>query len=284
MVSAIMMALQMNAIKTVTIREALDARRSRWFWVFTLIFVILAVTVSFLGMAGLGEIGVAGFARTTASLLNLVVFIVPMMGLLLGSLSMSLEREHGSLPLLLAQPVDPGEIVLGKWLGLTLSTSAAILIAFGFSGAVVTRFAGWHDITMYLFMVLVSILLAMVHLGIGMALGTFLQNSAMAIGSAIFLWLAEVMLSDVTLIMVTLGLKLHPVRLFWILIANPVQAYRILVLNRLHGDLEYFGPVGRYAIHQFGHHLDILLIGILMGWLVVSLVVAVVHLRRSGAK
>ena len=59
-------------------QEVRDARANRWFWVFAVIFAGMALGLSILGMSGLGNLGVAGFGRTAASLLNLVMVIVPL--------------------------------------------------------------------------------------------------------------------------------------------------------------------------------------------------------------
>lgn len=279
-----MTGLSIHSVWVLLVREAIDARRSRWFWIFTLIFIGLASMISFLGQAGLGEIGVAGFARTTASLLNLVIIMIPIMGLLLGALSISLERDYGSLPLLMAQPVIPAEIIIGKWLGLVVSSTATLFLAFGFSGILIARFSGLQDIRIFILFMFSSVFLMMVHIAMGLFIGSTLRTSAMAAGVTLFLWLVEVLLGDVTLVLATLGLKINPVKLFWFLIINPIQAFRILVLHHLHGDLEYFGPVGRYAVHRFGERLDVILILILVGWLLLTLSTAVNRLRHRGAK
>src|SRR3974377_2223290 len=86
-------------------KELRDARRSRWFLLLAAMFSSLALAVALLGMSALGAIGGAGFGRTTASLLNLVILVVPLMGLLLSALSVAGEREDGTLLSILAQPV-----------------------------------------------------------------------------------------------------------------------------------------------------------------------------------
>jgi len=60
-------------------REFRDAIASRWFLLYTLAFTVLAVAVSFMSLSGVGTNGFAGFGRTTAGLLNLIMLIVPLM-------------------------------------------------------------------------------------------------------------------------------------------------------------------------------------------------------------
>ena len=129
-------------IALVTGKELRDARRSRWFLLLTVVFAGLALALALLGMSALGTVGNAGFGRTTASLLNLVMLIVPLMGLLMSTLSVAGEREHGTLMTILAQPVLLEEVFLGKFLGLAAALLGTILFGFGLAALVIARQGG----------------------------------------------------------------------------------------------------------------------------------------------
>ena len=80
--------------------------------------------------------GFAGFGRTAASLINLVLLIIPLMALTIGAQSISSELERGTMSYLLAQPIGRLEVFLGKYLGLALSLLASLALGFGISGVV----------------------------------------------------------------------------------------------------------------------------------------------------
>src|SRR6516165_12130738 len=103
--------LDVSSVFLITGKELRDARRSRWFLLLTVVFAGLALALALLGMSALGTIGGTGFGRTTASLLNLVILIVPIMGLLMSALSVAGERENGTLLTVLAQPVLLEEVL-----------------------------------------------------------------------------------------------------------------------------------------------------------------------------
>src|SRR3989338_9236239 len=126
-------------------KEVRDSRRNRWFVLISLIFAGLSLSLSLFSFAGIGSFGISGFGRTTASLLNLVLLIVPLMGLLLGAMSIAGEREQGTLITLLAQPVTAGEIFTGKYLGSALALTSTILLGFGASAVVIARYAGTQE-------------------------------------------------------------------------------------------------------------------------------------------
>src|SRR3990167_4885475 len=134
--------MSIRSIWVIAGMEIRDAKRNRWFVIIAALFTVLALALSLLGLSGLGTMGVAGFGRTTASLLNLVFLIVPLMGLLLGAMSVASEREQGTLTTLLAQPVTAGEILLGKFLGTAAALVATLLLGFGLSGLVISWYGG----------------------------------------------------------------------------------------------------------------------------------------------
>ena len=107
-----------------------DALRNRWFLLYTISFVALSLAFSYMAMAGTGIVGFAGFGRTAASLINLVLLITPLMALTIGIHSLVGEQEHGTLAHLLAQPINRAEVFLGKYLGLSLSLLASLALGF----------------------------------------------------------------------------------------------------------------------------------------------------------
>ncbi len=116
-------------------KELRDALRNRWFLLYTVAFVALALGLSYLALAGAGMAGFAGFGRTAASLINLVLLIVPLMGLTVGAeFGRRARARHAELP---AGPArGRAEIFLGKSIGLALSLLAALALGFGISGLV----------------------------------------------------------------------------------------------------------------------------------------------------
>ena len=76
-------------------REFRDAIAARWFLLYTLAFTLLAVATSFLSLSGVGSHGFAGFGRTAAGLLNLIMLIVPLMALTAGAAASRASANAG---------------------------------------------------------------------------------------------------------------------------------------------------------------------------------------------
>ena len=255
-------------------KEIRDARRNRWFVVIGLLFALLAVSLSLLGLSGLGNIGVAGFGRTAASLLNLVLLIVPLMGLLLGAMSVVSEREQGTLMTLLAQPVTVNEVFLGKYLGSACALVAAVLLGFGASSLIIARYAGGGQIGDFLTLVLFTVLLGLAFLSVGFCISIFTRRHTMAIGLGLFAWFAFIFLSDLGLMGTAMVLKLSPRALFWLVMINPAQSFKLAVVGALQKSYETFGAAGMLAADMFGPWLIVLLSGVMIAWIFVPLLAA----------
>ena len=260
-------------------KEMRDARRNRWFVVVSFLFALLSVSFSLFGMAGLGSLGVAGFGRTAASLLNLVLLIVPLLGLLLGSVSIVSEREQGTLMTLLAQPVTPNEIFLGKYLGSAFSIFSTVFLGFGVSAIAIAKYAGTKEIADYLMLVCFTVLLGLAFLSIAFCVSLLVRRHATAMGTAIFIWFFFIFISDLGLMGTSIVLKLTPMALFWLVVLNPAQAFKVAVVGNLQKSFEIFGAAGLYATETLGRWLSPILIVTLCLWIFLPLVLAFFYFR-----
>jgi Cu-processing system permease protein len=263
-------------------KELHETRRSRWFLLLAVVFTGLALALSLLGSSALGAIGGAGFGRTTASLLNLVILIVPLMGLLMASLSVAGEREHGTLLTVLAQPVLLEEVLLGKFLGLAAALLGTILFGFGAAGLVIARQSGSLQAGTYLVLIGYTALFGLGYLSLGFLISALARRTASAVGVAIFLWLVCVFLGDLGLIGTAVVLQLSPRSLLWLSLVNPAQVFKLGVLEGVQRNLESLGPGGLYATRVLGDWLTPALTGLLALWAVVPFAAAVWLLRRRG--
>ncbi|MCJ7753639.1 MAG: ABC transporter permease subunit, partial [Thermoanaerobaculales bacterium] len=109
--------------------------RNRWVVTFAVLFAGLGLAVAYFGMITSGYSGFQDFVRTSASLVNLGGFLLPLFALLLGVFSFLTNREY--LELLATQPVSRREILLGRYLGLLLSVLVAAALGFGLPGAII---------------------------------------------------------------------------------------------------------------------------------------------------
>ena len=100
--------MDINAVITIAKQELTINIRNKWTLIFAAVFSVLVLAISYFGLLTAGSIGFQGFTRTSASLLNLVLYIVPLVALVMGTLSFTSEKSASEL--LFAQPVTRSEI------------------------------------------------------------------------------------------------------------------------------------------------------------------------------
>lgn len=244
--------MRLRETALVSARELRDALRSRWFVLVAGCFFMLSFGLSMLGLAGAQRSGLAGFDRTTASLLNLALLFVPLVTLSVGALGIAGELEDGSLAMLLAQPLTRLEVFVGKYVGLLTAVAASICTGFGATGVIVGIAAGGGNVRAFLGLVGLTVLLAAATLGIGTFLSVLLRARARVIGAAFAAWLLLVYISDLGTIGVSIARNLAPAQVFILALLNPVQQARVLGTLALSTRLDVLGPVGLFGLDQFG--------------------------------
>ena len=264
-------------------REFRDALASRWFLLYTVAFTVLAVAVSFMSLAGSGSQGFAGFSKTTAGLLNLIMLVVPLMALIAGAGSIAGERERGTLLYLLAQPISRSELLLGKYIGLAMALCCSMCVGFGLSAGVLAWRAGGVGINSFVMLVVFTCGLALAMLSVGMLLSVLSRRSGVATGLGLFAWLILVFLSDLGLMAGTILFKLRVQEVFAVGVLNPLQAFKMAVIVKMNASLDVLGPVGMYASHTFGDALPWILAAVLIVWALVPLLIAMVLFSKRGS-
>ncbi len=235
----------------VAAREVKEALRSRWFLLAAASFLLLSLGLSALGLSGSQRSGLAGFDRTTASLLNLALMFVPLLTLSIGGLSLAGELEDGVLGFLLSQPLSRLEVFVGKYLGLSAALFSAVLLGFGSSGLLVGVVSG-GSARAFVFLVGLTLLLSAATLAVGAMLSALFRTRAKVVGAAFVAWLGFVYLSDLGTIGVIAARELSAGRLFALALVNPVQQARVLGTLALSDRLDLLGPVGLFGQDTFG--------------------------------
>lgn len=262
-------------------RELRDALRNKWLAFYALGFAALSVALSGASLATSGYAGLGGFGRTAASLVNALLLFVPLLGLNAGATSITRERERGTLLYLLAQPVNRAEVFFGHALGTALAVSSAIFIGYGLAGTALALGSG-GDPVIFLELALHTALLALVSVAMGLVIGAVARKTATATSAALMVWLALVFFSDLGMIGATLAFRPTPETLFALLVANPLQTFKLAAIFSLRATLDTLGAVGQFAFYEFGGGLPALLTGVMAAWLLALLSAAFTLFAKRG--
>lgn len=256
---------------TITEKELREAFRNRWFIVFTLAFAGLALALSALMQPSGLQLRTMNYSRTTASLINLVLLFVPLIGLTLGSANLAGDRETGTLVYLLTHPVSRVEVLLGKYLGLAGALFATLALGFGVAGVTLALQGSLNDALGYLLTVVLAYLLALAMLSLGFLMSTVAYKTAAALGGALFAWLFLVFIGDLGIMGTAIATQMPIQTVFFTAVLNPLQMFKIASILTIQANLEVLGPAGLYATDQFGSLLLPLLLTGLILWIVIPL-------------
>lgn len=241
----------MNGCLTVARESLRRVAAARAILLFAVLFAAMAVGLSYFGLAGQRAAGFQGFARLTASLLNLTVYVVPLMALMVGTTEVA-GRLH-QLSVVLAQPVGRTAVLVGSYLGVASALAASLAIGLGAAGLLVALQAGSSSFGGFAVLVSTALALLLAFLALAYLLGVVFLDRLRAMGAAIVLWFLTVVGYDLGVIGLSSllsGVALKSVLLPAILL-NPVDLGRVVV-TLAGGRGALFGPAGATLVDVFG--------------------------------
>jgi Cu-processing system permease protein len=226
-----------SAIRLVARQELCLAIRSRWTQIFAAVFAALALAVAGSGYVISGGHGVQDFARTGASLAQVVLLLVPLTALLIGVQSFASER--GAAEILLSQPVTRTVVLGGKVLGLLQALVGAESLGLGAAGLVIFSQSGGEGWTGFLLLFLAAVALTAVFLSLAAALasGSFGHGRPRALALAMVVWFVAAILFDIAALGAASLLPSGAASrvLIVAVLVNPVDAVRTATLLGIEG-------------------------------------------------
>jgi len=273
-----------HPLRLVARQELVLAARSRWTQIFAAVFAALALAVAASGYVLSGGHGVQDFARTAASLVQLVLLLVPLTSLLIGVLSLAPER--GAAELLFSQPVSRRTILLGKLLGLFEALVGAQALGFGAAGLVIFSQSGSEGLAGFLMLFAASAALTAIFLGLAalLAAAAIGRRRTRALALALVVWFVAVVLFDVAALGLASLLPSGPASrvLIVAVIVNPVDAVRTATLLGIEGAAAFGAASLAFLRFTKGPWGAGALLGLsLLFWIAVPALAAVERLRRT---
>lgn len=235
--------MNLNSITTIARQELTVNIRNRWTIIFAGVFSVLVLAISYFGLVTAGAIGFQGFSRTSASLLNLVLYVIPLVALMMGTLSFTSDISANEL--LYSQPVSRVDVMLGKLAGLFAAIVTATFIGFGLAGVIIGIQGGTAGASRYPILVGFSLLLALIFLSLSALISVVCKRKTKAFGLSVFVWFFFVLFYDLLVIGSTFLFKERTANalIFGSLFGNPVDIVRVSCLMLLNGQ-DIFGAAG----------------------------------------
>lgn len=240
------------SLVTIARWDARTVLRDRWFASVAGAFAALVVAAALVALGSVDVLGVSAFGRVAATLIHLGMLFIPLLGLTVGAVWIAGERESGALVLLLSQPVERRTIYAGKFAGVAWGMVAAVGLGFSAAGLLLALRAGTDRVPAFLWLVVLSALLALAMLAVGFFISAASPGRSRALGLALAVWLALVIVSDLGLLGTALILRLPAPVVLVLGALNPVSAFRLAAILGITGTAELTGPVGLYGVARLG--------------------------------
>ena len=265
--------MEFTPVFAVAAKEFRDRIRNRWVLAVALVFTVFSLVIAYFGSAQQGQVGFRSIEITIASLVSLVIYLIPLIALLLGFDAIVGERERGSLDLLLALPITRGELLLGKYLGLALALTLSTLAGFGLVAVVLWRHMSSTALLHYTGFMASSVLLGLSFLSLAVLLSVFARDRTRASGLAITIWFFFVLVFDLLLLglLVATGEYLPGDTFSWLLMLNPADVFRILNIFSL-DDVRTLYGLASVVPDTLGSPL--VMGGVMLIWIVLPLILA----------
>jgi Cu-processing system permease protein len=222
--------MEIAQIATIAGKEFWDRIRNRWVLAVALVFTAFALVIAYFGAAQQGSVGFHSIDVTIASLVSLVIYLIPLIALILGFDAIVGERERGSLDLLLSMPITRLELLLGKYFGLAAALTFSTVAGFGLVAIVLSSQLDINALFHYFGFMLSSVLLGCAFLSLAVMLSVFATDRTRASGLAIAMWFFFVLVFDLLLLgaLVATGGQWGGEIFPYLLLANPADVFRIL--------------------------------------------------------
>lgn len=264
-------------------KEIHQAVRNRWVLAATLLLAGLALSLTFLGSAPTGTVGVRALDVVIVSLSSLTIFLVPLIALLISHDAIVGDMERGTLLLLLSYPVARWQVLVGKFLGhlavLTFATCLGYGLAVCALAATGTRIDS-DSLLAFAAMITSSVLLGASFVAVGYLVSALVRDRGTAAGICIGLWLLLVLIYDMALLgllALDQGRSISPTALNAMLLANPTDAYRLINLTGFANVSTFAGMAG---LAQSTSLTVPVLLAALICWTVVPLALAALAFSR----
>ncbi len=214
-------------------------------------------------------------AKGLLSLLNLILFIVPLISIIFSTIYIYNSSEF--IELLVSQPLKRKNIWLSLYSGLSISLALAFLLGAGLP------ILFYEPTTTGLIMTIVGCLLSIIFVAIAMLAAVSTRDKAKGIGVAILLWLYFALIFDGLVLFLLFQFADYPLEKMMMVVSafNPIDLSRIIILLRLDVSA-LMGYTGAVFKDFFGTDAGFIVsITTLLFWSVVPLLISLRKFKRK---
>ncbi|WP_082423277.1 ABC transporter permease [Paenibacillus dakarensis] len=270
--------LGLRAIWSITGREIRLGFRNPWAYSFMLLFTLFSLAL----LSIQTRYGIQEYTGTSGAMINLILYLLPLMTLLLGSFSITAEKEEGGWTLLSTYPLGSSSYIIGKFFGMVYVLLIIVAIGFGVSGLISSLVSHTYSWKSYMLFLLFSTILVLMFLSLALLIGTLCKNRWQALTAGVALWFFLV-LGWPSLLVALLGFvpysMIKPL-LMLLVFLNPAELSRLFLVIKLGGGSvlgpEYYKWVN-WMVRPEG---TVTFLGASLLWIILMLAAAILVIER----
>ncbi len=235
-----------------------ESLRSKWFYVYSLVFGGLMALFFITGVSDAVVMGFTGLSRMLLIFIQVTIIILPIFILITTVKSISGDRESNVLEYMLSFPISLNHYYWGKMLGRFVTVFMPVFLAL-VMGVIFGLIKGgslpWHIIFLY------SILLfslCFTFLGIAFFLSSVVKSTDIALGSSFVVWILLLAFIDIALIGLMLQNRVDDKVILTLAMLNPIEVFRIGAISLFDPELTVIGPVAYYLLDTLGTNMLII--------------------------
>ncbi len=235
-----------------------ESLRSKWFYVYSLVFGGLMALFFITGISDAVVMGFTGLSRMLLIFIQVTIIILPIFILITTVKSISGDRESNVLEYMLSFPVSLNHYYWGKMLGRFVTVFMPVFLAL-VMGVIFGLFKGgnlpWGIILLYSVLLFA---LCFTFLGIAFFLSSIVKSTDIALGSSFVVWIFLLAFIDIALIGLMLQNRVDDSVILTLAMLNPIEVFRIGAISLFDPELTVIGPVAYYLLDTLGTNLLIL--------------------------
>ncbi len=247
-----------NRFKNLLLVAKLDIKestRSRWFFVYLIVFGGLMALFFITGITDSVVMGFTGLSRLLLVYMQVTIVILPIFILITTVKSISGDRESAILEYMLSFPISLKDYYWGKMLGRFVIVFTPVFLALVL-GVVYGVFKGgelpWKVLIVYSLLIFS---LSAVFLGIAFFISTLVKSHDVALGASFIVWILLLAFIDIALIGLMLQNRFDDEVIIFLSLLNPLEVFRVGAISLFDPELSVMGAVAYLLLDSFGHTL-----------------------------
>ncbi|WNS73577.1 ABC transporter permease subunit [Bacillus sp. DTU_2020_1000418_1_SI_GHA_SEK_038] len=189
------------------------------------------------------NINQTAYNRSIALLINLSLWLLPIICLILGANSIIGDKESGRLGLYKTYQISYWKYMLSKFLSLVVSMFVVMGVSYGLFGLIFSIIGKSFQASIFQVFLSVNMLLIIVFSAASLFVGAISKTRMQGLSYALFFWCITVFIYEFVIMTVInwipYAFKLNS--LFFFILLNPIESIRVWSISKLNAEY-VFGP------------------------------------------